>query len=252
MPDRNIGHENERRAQQGMTLLEVTFAISIFIVAILCAMSALMSTITTNRLMTANATANAAILRQKEEIQEIAASDIDAPAAAIVKHYAELADIDSASGANGIAVGSNGSSVARVRWDADNRGLVYTFEIPGPADSIADDAPFNRGFGEMLIYLNETGVPVDWNDLGESNAGSVGGGTGYDINGDDTIENHLTEGAKNDLANGNFESFNAAVGPVRLPIDISVRYFTDAAHSKLFYDTTRRSVFVGLSTAWQD
>ncbi len=84
--DRNSGRGNERRARQGMTLLEVMFAISIFIAAILCAVSALMNTIRANRLMTANATANAAILRQKEEIQEIAASGGDAPAAASVRH----------------------------------------------------------------------------------------------------------------------------------------------------------------------
>ncbi len=235
-----------------MTLLEVMIAISIFIAAILCATSTLMSTITANRLMTANATANAAILSQKEAIQEIAASDLDAPAAAIVRRYAELAEIGSTADDNGIAVGPNGAAVARLRWDAANRGLVFTFEIPGPAESVRDGAPFNRGFGEMLIYLDETGVPVNWNDLGSSGGGSIGAGNGYDINGDGVIANRLTPAAQTALANGDFASFNAAVEPLRLPIDITIQYFTDATHSELFYDTTRRSVFVGLNTAWME
>jgi prepilin-type N-terminal cleavage/methylation domain-containing protein len=266
---RNAAEHRERYSRHGMTLIEVILAMGIFAIVILWTLSTLMSAITTNRILTANVTANATILQQQEELQEIASSDIKSPAAAIIRHYASLAEIITIPppdeddedeennappdyGDNGILVGPNGQSVPKLHWDEDDRGLVYTFAIPGPADSIADDAPFNRGFGEMLIYLNEEKVPVNWSDLGDKDGVSAGAGTGYDINGDQTIKNALSADAKSDLENGDFDAFDDSVEPHRLPVDITVRYFTDASHSRLYFDTTRRSVFIGMATAWQD
>jgi hypothetical protein len=177
----------------------------------------------------------------------------EAPAAEIVEYYATRATIGGSGSDDLIPVGPNGANVQRLRWDGDNRGLVYTFEIPGPAEAISGDASFQRGYGELLLYLNEEAVPVDWSDLGD-HAGDVpdGSESGYDINNDKTIANKLTASAKSALERGDFKGFKADVEPLRLPVDITVRYFNDPAHSEPLYDSTRRSVYIGLTTEFTE
>ena len=247
------------RLVKGFTLIEVIFAMGIFVTGLLWTLSTLMNAIETNRILTASITANAAILHKREEIQEIAqaSADVDGPAASVIKYYASLAVIGSSDGENGLPVGPNGSRIPVLRWSdaADgDRGLIHTFAIPGPAESVSTDTPFNRGYGEVIFYLNETAVPVDsdtnsfWTDLGDGASGYSGTAAGYDINGNGSIENNLTSGAKAALAGGNYETLINAVEPFRLPIDITVRYFATAEHRRNYVDTTRRTVITGLRT----
>jgi prepilin-type N-terminal cleavage/methylation domain-containing protein len=208
-------------SRQGMTLIEVLIAMGIFTTVILWTLSTLMSSITTNRILTANAAANAVILEWREEIQEANAATPDD----LVEYYALL---NGGWNDSEIAVGKNGTAVKQVRWDEQNRGLVYTFAIPGPSETVSGGGTFNRGYGEILIYLNEASAP-----------GAAG--TGYDINGDKTIANVFDAGS----SGTDVDAVLAAVKPLRLPIDITVKYFTDASHETPYFETTRRTIFTG-------
>lgn len=234
-------------------------SLGVLVTTILWTFAAIMSSVAANNALAISITADAAILQKREEIQEIvkAASRGDGPALAIIRHFSTLATIGDATGDNAISVGPAGELVAKVRWDEGGdgaRGLVYTFAVPAPAESLNANTPYTQGYGEVIIYLNESAVPVDretnalWSDLGKYAADTSKDGIGYDIDGNGKIENNLSNTAKNALERKDVREFKQTVEPYRVPIDITVRYFRKTMNSQTHFETTRRMIVTGLGT----
>lgn len=253
-------------SNKGMTLIEVVISISIFTIAILATMSAVFSAMATNRILTANVAADSAILAQKEEVFVAASgsktfsSSGERPKAALAWFLTDpqtgkvnLDMIGKTDGGHGIPVGPNREALPKLRL-LENVGLVYTFDIPGLSGVDVKGEPYDKGYGEMTIYLNENAVPegegiaIHWDDLGD-NAGktaqAVEASGKYAIYGDDQTRNRmsgLSVAKLRDLFNHPDE-----YAIVSLPIDITIRYFTEPSQERLYYDTTRRVVVTGLS-----
>ncbi len=256
---------------QGMTLIEVIMAMAIFTMAVVWTVSSLMSAIAANRITTARITANGAILDKREEVQMVArglygnASTANLPDA-VIKFYGDtLANNNSGSvvGPNGKlwkAVEAARQNLPRKPGDAGTGavvGILHWFAVPGPSESVTDsDDPntvYQRGYGQMVVYLDEESVPTGgpedkfWADLG-NNAKEGEGETepGFDMNGDGEISRGGVR------VNGAVLNPDAIIrDPVaakvkNLPIDITIRYYRDPALTREYYETTRRVMITGI------
>ncbi|MCC8166789.1 MAG: hypothetical protein LIQ31_11710, partial [Planctomycetes bacterium] len=179
-----------RRGRAGMTLLELILAFSIATMAIIWTISSLFNAIAANRIMTANIAANAAILKQREEVMIIAHDGGKAARTDLVANVLEYYDELLAEGET-LKIGPDDKEVDRVTFD--DRGFVVTFPIPKPGEAVDEDNLYTMGVGEMVIYLDEPAVPGTegisdfYVDLPAASQPDVARKDGYDLNGDGKV-----------------------------------------------------------------
>ena len=263
------------RMNRGMTLLEVVISIAIFVVTLLWSFNGIFTGVAANRAASRQLSANSVIAAQLEQIQSIAnevarsaateAGDLlelrGERAQAVLKFYAnDLAVIDATHDDNGIALGPNGTIVPRVSIDNGAGTLVYRFAVPAPGKPLRSTGGsaepgtteiYGSGFGEILIYLNETTIPPEnlvWLGqesheavLWESLEGPVEKvGKEYDLNGDGVIA----------AANSGIYSAADVMEPKDLGmtfavLDILVHYFDSPAHEREVTTVGQRVLITG-------
>lgn len=264
-----ITHKN---TQNGMTLVEVVLAMAIFSITVLWTLSTLMGVVAANRITTSGISANATIRAMAEEVQSVAVDWLELNqgkfgvygdrAAAVLHYYAtEYGSLD----ANGFKT-EREDRVTNVTFDSGNARLVVRFSIPEPGASPYSTEStkskeavlpkpakaWDRGYGEMVLYLHEEDVPTNhdstilWEDLGSQggdrtrSGANVASRSGFDINGDGVIKDFAVDAGDLKTAAG-----ISKLGVVSLPIDINVYYFRDRIGGRLMYDATRRLVITG-------
>ncbi len=254
-----------------MTLIEVIMAMSIFTMAVVWTVSSLMNAIAANRITTANITANGAILGKREEVQMVArgmygnAASASLPDA-VIKYYGDILAKDT----KGSVVGPDGNLWRKVEpalrnlprkpgdpGSGDVVGILHWFAVPGPSDSVdqADNpaSVYQRGYGQMVIYLDEEAVPPGgadpefWKDLGNAGPPPAGGvEPGFDLNSDGEISKGGVR------VNGTVRKPEDIIrDPVEakiknLPIDIIIRYYRDPDLKREYFETTRRLMIAGI------
>lgn len=256
-----------------MTLLEVMLAIGMFTTALIWSMTGIYSSIAANRAVSRELSGNLAINTQVEEVQAVineasraAASSNSgdllsqhgAKAQTLVKYYGtKLAKVGSTAGDDGLAIGANGAVLPRVEIDNTLGALVYRFPVAAPGESARVDVQssssagklnmYDKGLGEMRIYLDETKIPtrkiqdlVSWGGIGGSPVEQAT--LVFDLDGDGKIAAHnggvFTE---YDLANPD----KIGAGLKEAVIDVLVRYYNNAAHTQEISTVERRMFVAG-------
>lgn len=261
----NSAVNKARVKYSGFTLIEVMLAMGIVAIVMAAFLQILMSVHRSNTAIAASITANSAIRSLADEALAVATENahrFDGNfARAFVNHYgASLPALD-------LPIGPNGSNVPRIRREFINNrlALTYTFAVPEPgsfsryvstqpwSNGAADGQliPYQYGIGQMVIYLNESGMP----------AGNLDGSLSSEapaVNGGGQPVMWITEGARNGepgdgilqnapgvVISGTADLVNPPQGLNRIFADITVTYFEDAAHTRTLAVNERRILIIG-------
>lgn len=242
----------------GFTIIEMMIAIAVVVTVLLGFLYVLMSAHNANTVLSASMTANAVLRAQEERALAAAALNADlfdgSYARAFVATYGTLPPLGSASTTlqEQLPIGANGTNMALVAFQNGNRELVYRFAVPEPGDFYRKDQATNdpiyydRGFGEMRIYLDESTIPdlnrvegsfgqpaanqPAWTQLGDNPGDAANDGT----------LNNLFVGGANEAA-----LRNPPAGLTRVFADLTVRYFSDPTHTRPITVNERRILVTG-------
>ncbi len=154
----------------GFTLIEMMIAIAVVATVVIGLLYVIMRAHSTNTVLSAAMTANAAIRAQAEEAFGVAtrnatlnagASELGGSyARAFVAYYGSLVTAD---GSATLPIGPDSHEPKRAELDDDGDILTYRFVVPEPGDFNRKDETkpiyYNRGIGEMHIYLKESTIP---------------------------------------------------------------------------------------------
>ncbi len=256
-----------RARSGGFTLIEMMIAMAVVTVVITGFLYVLMSAHAANTSLAASMTANAVLRAQEEEAVAAAAAGASTlgAARALVVYYGTIAPLGSTEDDESLPIGPNGDRVPMVRLENSNNELVYRFAVPEPGDFHRktknaaggyDRVFYDRGIGEMRIYLNESAIPpkrvvqgsfapsgavttnaagntISWTQLGE-NPGA-------------TDDGELRDAAE-DVFTGTVDA-DALKNPpeelTRVFADITVTYYADPAHTRRLSLNERRVLVTG-------
>lgn len=252
-----------RTKTAGFTLIEVMIAMVIITIVAIGFLYVLMSARNANTVLTASMTANSVLRAHAERALAVAAANADlfegSRARAFVAAYGSLPplgppkpDIEEQ-----LPIDANGGNMELVELQNGGKELVYRFAVPEPGDFYRKDAAtdepiyYDRGFGEMRIYLDESRIPdlkvtegsfappVAAGAAGADTAWAQLGGNPGDAASDGKLEN-LFPGTINAAA-----VRNPPASLTRVFADLTVTYFSDPGHTRRLTVNERRILVTG-------
>lgn len=232
---------------RGITLIELVVSCAILAMAMLGTTKLLMAVILNNRMTALEIAASTAIRNQVEEILTVSRDDpagVGNPTGAVLRYFSTLP---------GAVVTAN--------------SITCSFPVPLPGvvsrDAAGNTIATQEGIGTAVFYLAETLVPAVgdnwsaegandyvWRDISANLSASAIAGNpnlrpvsrGFDMNLDDKISNFDKKGVRKyqDLSLSALSSSDFDL--LQLPVDITVTYFSDQAHTRTDYAAKRRMV----------